>query len=160
MVPIYLGCLSTLTLFISFSSLGMWGMLPSPARWCLGIQGLGKRVNSALHPVLISENSWLFLPPDSSRGSADISFLLLPLLGGQPSLSGEAAAEREPHSSQTPVADAVQVHLILLGGSFTSLRQHLVFAAFLLLIPALVPSGMGFPSFTCSAAVADWLCIL
>lgn len=119
MTPIYLGCLSTLTLFIPSNSLGTWRVFPSPARWCLGIQGLGRRLSSALHPVLVlvSANSWLFLPPDSSRWSVDVSFLLLPLLGGQ-SPCREAAGEREPHSSQTPVADAVQTHLTVLRRFF------------------------------------------
>lgn len=165
MTPIYLGCLSTLTLLIPSNSLGTWGVLPSPARWCLGIQGLGRRLNSALHPVLVlvSANSRLFLLPDSSKWSADVSFILLPLLGGQPSLPRglERQLGRESlihHKHQQLMLSKCIWHCW--GGSVTSLGQHLVFAAFLLLIPALVPSWMGFPSFTSSAAVADWLWIL
>lgn len=111
---------------------------------------------------LVSANSWLFLSPDSSRWSVDISFLLLPLLGGQPSLP--RGLERQlgrgshiHHKQQWLMLSKWIWHCW--GDSFTSLEQPLVFAAFLP-IAAPVPSWMGFPSFTSSAAVADWLWIL
>lgn len=87
-----------------------------------GDPGFREEVKQCIAPVvvLVSANFWLSLPPDSSRWSADISFpsAVLARRAAIPAKGLEEAGEREPHSSQTPVADAVQVYLALLRRFF------------------------------------------